>query len=695
MPALLAAGAFAAPATAGVVTRSGPVSLNARGLTAAERQAITVVSAGVIGDDSLGAVVWVTFRGGVEQYLGRGHLRSGLLALVLLPARDGVPTGLVDEGGKRVSRITPARPAGVVGRGHTLTFYLAGARLSAYARVEVKLFVTGRPNSAWREILASKPAERVLLRVDPSQLTCSQLTALANKLRPLRALGTFGGMIGARLVACAAPTSVPPPTTATTATTTTTTSTTTTTPPPPPSAPPVTVVQTDEALSQQLASQPGLDFSAAPPGGVPVIGVSDQIAYQRFSGLGAALTDTAAWLIYDELSSADRTTVMQDLFGAGGINLGFLRIAMGASGAMTNGPAYSYDDMPAGQSDPTLSQFTTDHDLAYIIPTLQQARAINPALEILANPWSPPGWMKDNDSLGNQNDSGTLRTDEYGALASYFVKVIQSYAAQGVPIDAVTAQNEPRTTGSGTAYPGLTLPEPAEAQFISQNLGPTLAVAGLHTKIYGNDLSWDSMSYANGLVSGPAATALSGVAWHCYFGSPTVMSQLGQIAPSLDQIVDECSPEIRAFGAPEFLISSLRNWASVVAVWTVALDPNGGPIQPGNNCGGCRGLVTIDEDTHTMNLRNEYYELGQVSEFVQPGARRIDSPDFVTYGVNASNIETVTSGLDDVAFLNPDGSKVLVTYNNSTAPISFAVASDGRYFTYTSPAQAMTTFVWR
>jgi glucosylceramidase len=173
------------------------------------------------------------------------------------------------------------------------------------------------------------------------------------------------------------------------------------------------------------------------------------------------------------------------------------------------------------------------------------------------------------------------------------------------------------------------------------------------------------------------------------------MSQLHQSAPALDQIVDECSPEIRGFGTPEFLISSLRNWASVVSVWSVALDPSGGPIQPGNNCGGCRGLVTIDEQAHTMTLRTSYYQLGQVSAFAEPGAHRIDSPNFVSYGLNSSNIETVSAGLDDVAFLNPDGSKVLVTYNNSTAPISFAVHTDGRYFGYTIPAQAMTTFVWR
>lgn len=80
---------------------------------------------------------------------------------------------------------------------------------------------------------------------------------------------------------------------------------------------------------------------------------------------------------------------------------------------------------------------------------------------------------------------------------------------------------------------------------------------------------------------------------------------------------------------------------------------------------------------------------------MQPGAHRIDSPNFVTYGVNGSNVETVSTGLDDVAFLNPDGSKVLVAYNNSSAPIPVAVQSDGRYFTYTLPAQAMTTFSWR
>jgi glucosylceramidase len=282
----------------------------------------------------------------------------------------------------------------------------------------------------------------------------------------------------------------------------------------------------------------------------------------------------------------------------------------------------------------------------------------------------------------------------YETFANYLVKFIQAYQGQGVPITALAPENEPSSGQVATNYPGMTLTEPEEAQFIAQNLAPALQAAGLHPKLYGNDLSWDSASYASALASGPAGADLSGISWHCYFGSPNVMTQQHEATPGFDQLIDECSPEIRGFGTPEFLISSLRNWASAVSVWSVALEPNGQPIQAGNACPGCLGPVTINPQTQAITLRPEYYQLGQVSAFVQPGATRIDSPSLVTYGLNASNIETVSAGLDDVAFQNPDGSKVLVAYNDSSSATTFAVDSGGRYFTYTLPGFAMTTFVW-
>jgi glucosylceramidase len=466
---------------------------------------------------------------------------------------------------------------------------------------------------------------------------------------------------------------------------------------------PVTVVQTDPTLSEEMANQPERGLSEIAPQGVPVIDVDEQVRYQQFEGLGAALTDSSAWLIGNALAPQTRLALLQALFGAPGttnvlgapaIHLNFLRLAIGASGAMTAGAPYSYDDMPPGQSDPDLSQFSIAHDLPYTVPTVQQALAINPALQILANPWSPPAWMKANDALDNSGGNGTLLASAYRPLANYFVDFIEAYERLGIPIAALTPQNEPSSGGTGVSYPGLTLAAGDEARFIADDLAPALRAAGLATKIYGNDLSWNSLSYVAGLTGTGAAADLAGIAWHCYFGSPTVMSQLHQAAPGLDQIVDECSPEIRPTGTPEYLISSLRNWASVVAVWALALDPAGGPIQPLNDCPGCTGPVTIDEQTGAVTLRPEYYQLGQVSAFVDPGAWRIDSQASVSYGVNSANMETASSGLDDVAFQNPDGSLVLVANNTSRAPITFAVQSDGRYFTYTIPARAMTTLVW-
>jgi glucosylceramidase len=677
-------------------------------------------------------------------------------ALVPLLQRRGTdvtrikPVALAVVTPDRVLRTAHARKIEVLRDGDRVIFHVPAADLRHVADITLEVFATKPIDSSsptgpgWRKLLAAKPAERASLTF-PASLTCKQLASIikrrvdvspvdlepelkreeqaqahlkaalrdfgairhvldktpglreisrsdlehdlgvttARVVRLRREIAGVGGVsiaINARIRYCASQSTPTPPGSSTTAT--------------PPSGGAVSAAQTDARLNQEMAPQPGLAFSSAAPSGVPVIGVNDQVRYQKFSGLGAAMTDSSAWLIYENLATASRLTLMQDLFSSSGIHLNFLRVPMGASDYTVGASPYTYDDMPAGQSDPALTQFSIAHDVPYIIPTVKQALTINPGLQISANPWSPPGWMKANDSLANNNLQGILLPSAYQPLANYFVKFIQAYEADGVPIDIVVPQNEPASPGGpGTSYPGLTFPEGAEATFISQYLHPALTAAGLGPKIYGNDLSWDQLSYAAPLAASQGGD-LSGLAWHCYAGSPTVMSQIRQADPALDQIVDECSPEIRSFGAPEYLISVLRNWASEAAVWNVALDPQGGPKQTHNGCPGCIGLATINEQTHAFSFNTEYYDLGQVSGFVQPGAMRIDSPNFVTYGTDSSNFETVTSGLDDVAFLNPDGSKVLIAYNNSTTPIAFAVESGGRYFSYTIPPQAMTTFRW-
>jgi glucosylceramidase len=406
------------------------------------------------------------------------------------------------------------------------------------------------------------------------------------------------------------------------------------------------------------------------------------------------MTDSSAWLLMTKLRPSTRGTVFRSLFGSSGLGLNFLRIPMGASDFSAKGVPYTYDDVPAGQTDPTLANFSIAHDLAYIIPALRQARALSPHLRLLANPWSPPAWMKANGRLDNVGGSGQILPSAYPALAKYFVKFLKSYAAHGVPVNAVTAQNEP---GVSTQYPGAVLDAPSESAFISGYLAPALTAARLPVGIYGDDLSWDRGSYATTLASGQAAGALAGIAWHCYRGSPDEMSAFHDQYPGFDQMVTECSPEILGFSTIELLISSLRNDATTVSVWNIALNRDGGPVQPPDHgCPGCKGIVTVTESNHTVRNNGKYYELGQVSKFVRPGAVRIASTSKLTYGTDRpGGLFRPSAGVDNVAFVNPDGSKVLVATNTSDTTRRFVVSWHGGAFRYSLTSRASVTFTWR
>ena len=452
-------------------------------------------------------------------------------------------------------------------------------------------------------------------------------------------------------------------------------------------------VQTSADLAQHLTALPDLEFGTAPRRDEPVIDVDARVRYQNVRGFGAAMTDSSAWLIEQRLSPSARQALMRELFGTGGIDLNFVKVPMGASDFTRDGRPYTYDDLPAGDTDPALTHFSIAHDQAYILPALREARSLNSATQFLATPWSAPTWMKTNHSLGNAGNRGALRRRYYSAWAAYFVKLIQAYARAGIPITALTPQNEP---GIATLYPGMNFSPADEARWVLHDLKPALAKAKLSPQIYSGDRGWGPSPGANvATTRGAVNSALAGVAWHCYFGSPSAMSQLHQADPTLDQIVDECSPGISPTPISEIVISSLRDWASMVALWNLALDPTGGPAQlPNHGCPGCQGLATIDPQTGTAVLNLNYYELGQASEFIARGAQRISSGHFVSYRYSRPGVNVVTRGLDDVALRNPDGSLVLLAYDNSPAPITFAVAWRDRTFSYTLPAGATVTFVW-
>jgi O-glycosyl hydrolase len=240
---------------------------------------------------------------------------------------------------------------------------------------------------------------------------------------------------------------------------------------------PVGVWLTDLPANARLSHQADLSF--APDSGLNplAITVDENTQFQQMEGFGASFTDSSAWLVYNKLSTAQRNALMTSLFSpANGIGLGLLSQPLGASDFSTVGN-FSYDDMPAGQTDPNLTNFSIAHDNAYIIPVLKQALQINPAVKIIGTPWSPPGWMKTTGSM----IGGNLKPEAYSPLANYFVKFIQAYQAQGVTVNYLTVQNEPLYIPAG--YPGMGMAASDQANFIKNNLGPALATNHLNTKI--------------------------------------------------------------------------------------------------------------------------------------------------------------------------------------------------------------------
>jgi glucosylceramidase len=434
---------------------------------------------------------------------------------------------------------------------------------------------------------------------------------------------------------------------------------------------------TTSNLSSRLAAQPNLSFTTN--SAAATITVDDTTTYQTMAGFGAAMTDTSAWLISTKLSASNHTQLLSALFSpTNGIGMSWVRVPMGASDFSATAQPYSYDDMPSGQTDPTLAQFSISHDLSYIIPDLKEAAQLNPALKLMANPWSPPGWMKANGQMSNVNGAGTLLSSSYAPLANYFVKFLQAYAAQGVNIYAITPQNEPGYSGS---YPNMNFSEANEAAFVANNLGPALNQAGLHPVVLGVDFNTNVMSNFGVplLNDATAAQYLAGTAWHCYAGNLGALGTMHSSFPTKDVYETECSSGIAPQSTAETFIQSTRNWAKAATMWNIAEDTNNGPVISGG-CGACTPMVTINQSTGAITYNLDYYVIGQFSKFVVPGAQRIAS--------------TTTASLNDVAFRNPDGSEVLVVDNTSTAQQSFTTSWHGQSFTDSLPAKGVATYTW-
>jgi len=411
----------------------------------------------------------------------------------------------------------------------------------------------------------------------------------------------------------------------------------------------------------------------------PDITVDETVTYQTIDGFGFALTGGSAQHIM-KMSSPARAALLKELFATNGNNIGvsYLRLSIGASDL--NDHVFSYDDMPAGQTDVKLEKFDLGPDKLDVIPLMKEILAINPKIKILGSPWSAPVWMK---TTGDTR-GGSLKPEYYQAYADYFVKYIKAMYANGIMIDAITVQNEPLHPGNN---PSLYMDAPEQTVFVKNNLGPTFKAAGIKTKIIIYDHNADRPDYPIMVMNDPEAKKfIDGSAFHLYRGEIEALSKVHEVHPDRNlyfteqMVIDGKDTSQFKISNPvsRLFIGATRNWCKNVLEWNLAADPQNQPHTDRGGCPMCEGAVTVAKDDIKRSVA--YYAMAHASKFVRPGSVRI-----------ATN---TLDNLPNVAFKLPDGKNVLIVTNTGTSAQSFNIFYKSKTAGAELKAGSAATYIW-
>ncbi len=426
-------------------------------------------------------------------------------------------------------------------------------------------------------------------------------------------------------------------------------------------------------LAKQTA---GLNFGAEISNDSSTIEVDDRQKFQGIDGFGYTLTGGSATLI-NNLPAAEKDALLEELFSTknNGIGVNYLRISIGASDLSAD--TFSYNDLPEGERDINQEKFSISKEMTDLIPVLKKILAINPAIKIMGSPWSPPTWMKDNNSF----KGGSLKPEYYQSYAKYFVKYIDAMKAEGITIDAITIQNEPLHPGN---VPSMYMEAGDQASFIKTALGPIFKTAGIKTKIIVYDHNADKPEYPLTILNDAEAKQyVDGSAFHLYGGKIDALSKVHDAHPDKNIYFTEQwvggpgnFAEDLKWHVSTLIIGAIRNWSRNVLEWNLAADPAYRPHTIGG-CTTCLGALTISP---AVSRNVAYYIIGHASKFVPAGSVRI-----------ASNL---IGKLDNVAFKTPEGKTVLIVVNNSEREQSFNIKNKGKMAVALLSAGAVATYVW-
>jgi glucosylceramidase len=429
------------------------------------------------------------------------------------------------------------------------------------------------------------------------------------------------------------------------------------------------------AGEDRFAAAPPLEWAASPRSDGHQIGLNPSIKCQPILGFGGAFTDAACYT-FNQLAPDAREQLFDEMFHPSEMGLSVCRICVGSSDYSRS--VYSFDE---GEPDPDLTRFSIDHDREYILPILRQARQANPELFLFSSPWSPPGWMKYSGSMLG----GSMRTHYLPAYAQYYLKFLQGYAAAGVPIQALTPQNEVDADQDGR-MPACSWPQENEISFVRDHLGPLLEQNGVAAKIWILDHNYNLWGRAVCCLEDEQLRRYcNAVAWHGYAGTAEMMSKAQDAYPELEMYWTEGGPD---YTDPAYLTDwckwggvfagVLRNWCRSITAWNLALDEHGHPNVGPFSCGG---MVTINSQTREITRSGQFWAFAHYSRLIRRGARRFHS-------------ESSAADLEHVAFENPDGQRIVVI-SNPGASRSIRLALAGSTTQIPLRENSLTTLAWR
>lgn len=375
--------------------------------------------------------------------------------------------------------------------------------------------------------------------------------------------------------------------------------------------------------------------------------------YQEVVGMGGAFTESSAALL-KAMPQSISDSILRAYFGEDGCRYSLTRTHI-ASCDFSLRP-YSYAEAPG---DTFLHSFSIEPDRGDLIPMIKRSQELSYYdFKIMASPWSAPPWMKDNQHWFG----GTLLPEFYPTWAEFFVKYIKAYEDEGIPIWAVTVENEP--LGNDAHWESMHYTPETMGTFVAEHLGPTFEKAGVSSKIflYDQNRGEELVQWGDYLLNEQAVLKYAaGTAVHWYNSTydvfPESLDRIHELQPDLHLIQTEgCvdsdkpawqddswywdttatdwgfewakeedkylhRPYVPAYRYARDIIGCFNHWVEGWIDWNMVLDQEGGPNHVAN---WCVAPILVDTTLQEVYFTPLYYVMGQFSRYIAPGAKRID-----------------------------------------------------------------------